>query len=148
MPRLVLSPYLKCQIDKLSESDSADFSSLTGDFSKMPPVPPVNLWPFFLSGWKCCTFSHADVFCSKRMVLLKWIVVRKRRWATPDVVRVFLCWQTRWRYSGQGEMAHWDCSPWKPLLIEPKKAAFGKDHLNVKLFTRPVIKQIKTDQRW
>lgn len=33
-----------------------------------------------------------------------------------------------------------------PLLIEPKKAAFGKDHLNVKLFTQPVIKQIKTDR--
>ncbi len=148
MPRLVLSPYLKCQIDKLSESDSADFSSLTGDFSKMPPVPPVNLWPFFLSGWKCCTFSHADVF-----VRNEWSFWNESSWESDGephqmFVRVFLCWQTRWRYSGQGEMAHWDCSPWKPLLIEPKKAAFGKDHLNVKLFTRPVIKQIKTDQRW
>ncbi len=128
MPRLVLSPYLKCQIDKLSESDGADFPSLTGDFSKMPPVPLVNLWPFFLSGWKYCMFSHADAFCSKRMVLLKWIVVRKRCWATPDVVRIFACWQSRWRYSGQGAMARWDCSPWKP-------AAFGKDHLNVKLLS-------------
>ncbi len=128
MPRLVLSPYLKCQIDKLSESDGADFPSLTGDFSKMPPVPLVNLWPFFLSGWKYCMFSHADAFCSKRMVLLKWIVVRKRRWATPDVVRIFACWQSRWRYSGQGAMARWDCSPWKP-------AAFGKD--------QAVIKQIQ-----
>jgi len=45
---MVLSSYLKCQIDKLSECDGADFSSLTRDFSKMPPLSPVNLWPFFL----------------------------------------------------------------------------------------------------
>lgn len=148
MPRLVLSPYLKCQIDKLSESDGADLSSLTGDFSKMPPVLLVNLWPFFLSGWKYCMFSHADAFCSKRMVLLKWIVMRKRRWATPDVVRIFLCWQSRWRYSGQGAMARWDCSPWKPAVDRAQKSSVWKGSLNVKLFTQPVIKQIKTDRLW
>lgn len=42
-PQMVLSSYLKCQIDKLSECDGADFSSLTRDFSKMPPLSPVNL---------------------------------------------------------------------------------------------------------
>lgn len=67
------SSYLKCQVDKLSECDCADFSSLTGDFSKMPPVSPVNLWPFVISlldRWKYRPFLHANAFCSKRILSL------------------------------------------------------------------------------
>lgn len=65
-PRLVLNSYLKWQIDKVCERGAADFASLTGDFSKMPPVVLVNLWPFFRS------LLHADFSGSLEVLASLW----------------------------------------------------------------------------